>query len=78
VVSTKIFGQPDADPTLLNSVLTRIDELGVADTMLLCHQRVPINSKPCQHPGSLTYEVVIDGRARRAHQTFSGKIELDF
>lgn len=72
------YGQADPDPTLLNLVETRLSELGISATMIVLHQRMPIDARPCRHPGSLTYDVVIEGRARRAHQALNGQITLDF
>jgi hypothetical protein len=72
-MSVTLYGVPDPDPTLLDAV---IEWLGDRDAMILCHQRKPIDARPCQYPGLLRYEIVINGTAYAAYQERNGKIYL--
>ena len=53
----KAYGQPNADTTALDLLLTLVDPEKVA--YILHHQRIPIDARPCKLPQSLLVQAVM-------------------
>lgn len=70
------YGKPDADDTLLRMVMNLAQQRDAKLLWLILKPRVPMGARPCQHPGSLTYEFSLDnGPMMAVRQYASGKIE---
>lgn len=56
----KVYGRLDPDPTLLEAVRGFAKEQGASHLLIAAHQRVPVDARPCQFPGTLLYEIQLD------------------
>lgn len=71
------YGPQDADPAL--EIATVLWATGKCENLVVArHQRRNVHSKPCQKPGALLFEVLLDNssKAYPIWQLASGEIEL--
>ena len=76
-LNIKTYGEEDADPALKLALLEWAQGRAT-DLLIVFHQRRPADGKPCQKPGCLLYEFLLDNsnRAQAAWQLADGSIEL--
>ncbi len=76
-----VYGQLDPDESLLKAIFAWAEARGGVQTLtVVAHQRVPMGSRICKWPGSLTYDFLLDDsrRAYAARQLPNGAIKCPF
>lgn len=53
----KVYGLPDPDSTALDTLLAYVDGMDVM--YVLCHQRMPVDARPCKLPLSLKVQAIL-------------------
>lgn len=78
-METKFYGRQDADSRLLVAIVTYAEAQGAERLTVAMHQRVPLDSKPCRRPGSLTYDFKLDDNPWQAgKQLANGRVIVPF
>jgi hypothetical protein len=54
----KVYGVPDPDTTAYELLMTLVDQQDVKS--VLHHQRMPMDARACQRPGSLLIQAVLN------------------
>lgn len=73
-MKVKVYGQLDADNSLYEAVVAFAEAKGTQELVVVAHQRKPLGARHCQMPGSLTYDLLLDGKVAAARQAASGTI----